>query len=169
MSIETFSPAYARELEYKRFGQLMEHLPDVEEGRSRLPLSDLPHYLGVEMHSDPLEQLPLSHIVKTDHVILGKVLLALSVVTEEMRSLTTLAKTEFFNPLLFYGEGEKDHISRMLPLLTDLAAFGDHSAKTLENALGQLAAVHDKSKDAKPLISIGDSHFQVRHPGTHLY
>lgn len=133
--------------------------------------SDLLDYLGTgsQIHSDPLEQLSLVHIIQSDNVMMAKVLLALSSITDEMQTLNEHAKADYFNPLLFYGEDGNNTqneegqahvwISRMLPILQDLADFRGHCSRVVENALGQLAALHDK--EAKKLISIGDSHFQV--------
>ena len=155
----------------------MDRLPGEASGPDpgRIP-SDLCDYLGFGLHSEPLERLSLVHIVKSDNnnnhnnnVMVAKVILALSSITDEMQSLSALAKSEYFNPLLFYGEDVDEVgqaqvwiISRMLPILDDISAFGEHCTDVVENALGQLAALHDGSKGAKELISIGDSHFQVR-------
>ena len=133
--------------------------------------SDCADYLGWELLSSPLEQLSLVHIIKSDHIILAKVLLALGSISDELQSLSVQARKDYFNPILFYGEsgapGQEQEqesqvwISRMLPLLKDLSDFGDHCSGVIQNVLGQLAALHDKGKEAKKLVHIGDSHFQV--------
>nr|XP_002122062.1 WASH complex subunit 4 [Ciona intestinalis] len=105
----------------------------------------------------PEEKVALPQLIKTENKVLNKVLIALSALCVEINVLENEAVTEFYDPILFYGEtaSEDDEkqkegeeqlgIGRMLPLLQKLSCFGQRCREVVKNVIQQLAALHNKS------------------------
>ena len=56
----------------------------------------------------PTEKISLPDLIRTDNKILNKVLIALSALCTEIVKLEKEAITDFYDPLVFYGEGSKN-------------------------------------------------------------
>jgi len=55
----------------------------------------------------PTEKISLPDLIRTDNKVLNKVLIALSALCTEIVKLEKEAVTDYYDPLMYYGEGGK--------------------------------------------------------------
>ncbi|CAK8684321.1 unnamed protein product [Clavelina lepadiformis] len=104
------------------------------------------------------EKISLPDLIQTDNKVLNKVLIVLSALCVEIEKLEKEAIRDFYDPLMFYGEGAGDvdadqkvegneqlQIGRILPLLQKLTCFSQRCREVVKNVVQQLAALYNKS------------------------
>ena len=120
----------------------------------------------ISLETSPNECTSLLSLVNTDNKVLNKVIIALSALCLEVEYLKKEAEEDFFDPLLFYGEGielqkedgsRQNQIGRMLPTLQKLSCFISRSREVLKHMVLQLAALHNKSMPK--VMDVSQVHF----------
>nr|CAB3267668.1 WASH complex subunit 7 [Phallusia mammillata] len=125
----------------------------------------------VILKTSPEERISLPNLIRTDNQILNKVLITLSSLCMEVNTLAEEAWKDFYDPLMFYGEGVNEdeeeqvggdsqvQIGRMLPLFQRLTCFLQRCREVLKNTVQQLAALHNKTMPK--VIDATHVHFTV--------
>lgn len=125
-----------------------------------------PEFDPILLQTTSSECTSLLNLVNTDNKILNKVVIALSSLCLEVDYLRHQAEDEFYDPLLFYGEGveitredgtRQNQIGRMLPVLQKLSCFILRCREVLKNMVLQLAALYNKSMPK--VMDVKEIHF----------
>nr|XP_039256887.1 WASH complex subunit 4-like [Styela clava] len=144
-----------------------QQLADLETALGSYSLDAWDRHLDpISLDTSPHERTSLLDLINTENKVLNKIIIALSSLCLEVQHLEKEAKEEFYDALLFYGEGveikEEDgtrqsQIGRLLPLLQRLSSFVTRGKEVLKNMILQLAALHNKTMPK--VMEVGQIHF----------
>lgn len=150
--------------DYKSFLEVYAgHLLDIEDALDE-SLGDAWdfHLDPIALQLTPHEHTELLDLVKTDNKVFNKVISVFLALCRELSALKEEAVSEFYGPLLLYGEGVTEEsvsegeaqvaIGQLMPFLQRLSVFVGRVNLVVKNVIHQLAMLYVPSRGTAPAV-----------------
>lgn len=116
----------------------------------------------IELEASHEESLELQRLVDTEDANFNRIIITFASLCDEMLFLAREASSNFFTPLLFYGEGahpslKEDaymQLGRFLPLLKEVTEFIFRCKEVIRNCVQQLTLLHDVERRQQKKIDL---------------